>query len=190
MGKSMSMSGGTHWDADDERDGCGGDGECEDWSDEPDCDGDHLAAGHDWTSEGCGGLAENPGVQSLGGTTYGYTSRCRHCGMRCVEIRYGSQRDPYQCDRRTYDAEVYEPEIRCHCGAITGERCEWTGPASETVRVEYMPEYLRDTAEAAGTWAGVAATIRCERTCADRLAHVWRDGERTAEMAPWIEVMP
>lgn len=40
--------------------------------------------------------------------------------------------------------------VECQCGAITGERCEWTGPVDQTVLVEYMPEYLRASHVAAG----------------------------------------
>lgn len=39
---------------------------------------------------------------------------------------------------------------RCGCGEWTGEACAWTGPIEEMVVVEYMPEYLRATHEAAG----------------------------------------
>lgn len=38
----------------------------------------------------------------------------------------------------------------CGCGAWTGEACTWTGPIEEMVVVEYMPEHLRATHEAAG----------------------------------------
>lgn len=85
-----------HWDESD----CGGDGSCEDWQAEPNCDG---GSEHDWTAEGCGGCTENPGVWSRGGTTYVYLRRCRLCGMGEHETHYGSQRNPHQCDERRYE---------------------------------------------------------------------------------------
>jgi hypothetical protein len=38
----------------------------------------------------------------------------------------------------------------CGCGEITGVRCDWYGPASGMVVVDYMPEYLRSTHESGG----------------------------------------
>jgi hypothetical protein len=61
----------------------------------PDCD-------HDWTSEGEGGLDENPGVWSMGGTTMTFASHCRHCGLHKVEVHRGSQRNPGEHDTVTY----------------------------------------------------------------------------------------
>jgi hypothetical protein len=40
--------------------------------------------------------------------------------------------------------------VICQCGEWTGEECAWSGPLSETVRVEYMPEHLRASHRAAG----------------------------------------
>jgi hypothetical protein len=81
----------------------------------------------------------------------------------------------------------------CECGQATGERCEWSGPIDQTVLVEYMPEQYRASHEAAGN-SGVyphngAVRIRCERSCADRLAHVWEDGEQTDELDDWVTVL-
>lgn len=39
--------------------------------------------------------------------------------------------------------EIDPATVRCECGAVTGHRCAWVGPASETVVVEWMPEHLR-----------------------------------------------
>lgn len=41
-------------------------------------------------------------------------------------------------------------DTRCECGEWTGERCAWTGPRTQTVVVEYMPEWLRASHETAG----------------------------------------
>ncbi len=49
---------------------------------------------HDWTSEGEGGLVENPGVWSLGGTKMLFRAHCRVCGLRREEVHSGSQRNP------------------------------------------------------------------------------------------------
>lgn len=38
----------------------------------------------------------------------------------------------------------------CECGDATGERCEWCGPATETVEVEYMPRQHRASHDAFG----------------------------------------
>ena len=41
-------------------------------------------------------------------------------------------------------------EHHCDSGEATGERCQWTGNASELTEVEYMPEQHRASHEAAG----------------------------------------
>lgn len=69
--------------------------------DEPPCLEDENGE-HDWTSEGEGGLDENPGVWSLGGTTMCFVSHCRKCGLKKTEVNYGSQRNPGQCDTVEY----------------------------------------------------------------------------------------
>ena len=86
--------------------------------------------------------------------------------------------------------------VHCECGKFDGNSgpCDWWGPASETVVVEFMPEHLRASHEAAGGNFGVyphngAERIRCERSCADRLAHVWADGEQTPELDPYVAVL-
>jgi len=64
--------------------------------------------------------------------------------------------------------------VRCECGEATGERCAWSGPITETVVVEWMPEYLRESHRAAGNSgthpANGSLQLRVERSCADRLA--------------------
>lgn len=83
--------------------------------------------------------------------------------------------------------EIEDPTgatVRCACGEATGHRCAWSGPTSETVIVEWMPEHLRASHAAAGN-RGVyphngARRIRVERTCAD--AMVRDDGE-------WCEIV-
>lgn len=42
-------------------------------------------------------------------------------------------------------------EHRCLCGRATGVPCNWVGPLSEMVVVEWMPDYLRASHEAAGS---------------------------------------
>lgn len=66
-----------------------------------------------------------------------------------------------------------ERTIHCQCGEITSVRCEWVGPAGETVLVEHMPEYLRASHEAANN-RGIyphngSVRLRVEHTCAERL---------------------
>lgn len=53
-------------------------------------------------------------------------------------------------------------QIECECGKVTGEKCQWTGPIEETVIVEYMPDSLRDSHEAAGNRG-----IYPAKSCAD-----------------------
>lgn len=85
-------------------------------------------------------------------------------------------------------------EMRCKCAEVTGgDACNWSGPMSETVVVEFMPREYRASHEAAGN-LGVyphngARRVRCEVSCADRLAHVWVDGEQTDALDPWVTVL-
>jgi hypothetical protein len=75
---------------------CGGDGACPEWQDEPDCPGD-PGGEHEW------GAAD---VDSLGGTAYRATAICKRCGMTEVIVDPGSERDPGECDRRSYNIAV------------------------------------------------------------------------------------
>ena len=76
------------------------DGSC--MPDAPDCTEGHT---HRWSSKGQGGCDENPGVWSLGGTTLQYRMACKYCGCVRVEVRRGSQRNPFECDTVEYDPE-------------------------------------------------------------------------------------
>lgn len=64
-------------------------------------------------------------------------------------------------------------EIRCACGEWSGEACSWSGPRSETVRVEYMPEQHRTSHDAAGNRgaypANGASRIRVSSACAAQM---------------------
>lgn len=64
-------------------------------------------------------------------------------------------------------------QIQCECGEATGVPCEWSGSADETVVVEWMPEHLRVSHEAAGNWGSYphngAIRLRCEASCAEML---------------------
>lgn len=57
---------------------------------------------HDWTSEGEGGLSENPGVWAGSGTSMTVASHCRCCGLHRIENHTGSQRDPGESDTVQY----------------------------------------------------------------------------------------
>lgn len=74
--------------------------------------------------------------------------------------------------------------VRCECGEWSGERCEWSGDASDAVRVEVMPEHLRSSHEAAGNSGSYpdngAVRLRVSRECADLM--VAADGD-------WVEVV-
>lgn len=82
---------------------------CEAQEREPRCEASDDGE-HDWTSEGCGGARENPGVWNKGGTTYVFVRRCRACGMAEHETHYGLQRDPDQCDTRKYERDAYDAD--------------------------------------------------------------------------------
>lgn len=64
-------------------------------------------------------------------------------------------------------------DVQCECGEWGGEACQWTGPVSETVRVEWMPEYLRSSHEAArnaGTWPhNGSVRSRVHHECAEMM---------------------
>lgn len=85
---------------------CGGDGSCDAMQDAPDCAADPTG-GHRWTKRETGGCDSNPGVWSMGGTTYRFDRRCILCGMRERVTAYGWQRDPGRCDSRRYSEGVY-----------------------------------------------------------------------------------
>ena len=59
---------------------------------------------HDWTAEGEGGLDENPGVWSTGGTTMLFRTHCATCGLQRREVSTGSQRNPGDHDSIEYFA--------------------------------------------------------------------------------------
>jgi hypothetical protein len=64
----------------------------------------------------------------------------------------------------------------CECGEATGVRCEYDGPASALVDLDYVPEYQRGTAKAAGSWAGLSTRLRVSPACAtaiERFAPSW-----------------
>lgn len=75
--------------------------ECGDDPTPPDCADGHK---HDWRSPfSCvGGIKENPGVWSCGGTAMRYLECCPHCGAYKEETRLGTQRNPGQCDEVEY----------------------------------------------------------------------------------------
>lgn len=68
---------------------------------EPDCTSEE---GHDWQYpfECVGGIKENPGVWSGGGTTMIYKECCARCGAYKKTVMFGSQRNPGQCDTVEY----------------------------------------------------------------------------------------
>lgn len=85
---------------------------------------------------------------------------------------------------------VQDRLVGCQCGEDSGVACSWYGPASKTVAVLWVPPYLRGTAKAAGgdTITPYATRLRCERSCAERLSHVWVDGDETDEPDPWVAI--
>ena len=68
---------------------------------------------------------------------------------------------------------LVEEIVRCQCEEAFGEICSWTGPRSETVVLEWMPDHLRASHRAAGN-RGVypengAVRLRVARECAELL---------------------
>lgn len=68
--------------------------------------------------------------------------------------------------------------VHCDCGDCEGfDYCEWWGPTSETVIIEYMPEQFRASHADAGNSGSYphngAIRVRVARSCADRLADDW-----------------
>lgn len=61
-----------------------------------------AADDHKW--EGVGGLSENPGVWSTGGTSMLFVRQCSCCGLIRREHNCGSQRNPGDGDTVIYDA--------------------------------------------------------------------------------------
>lgn len=63
--------------------------------------------------------------------------------------------------------------VHCECGQITGTRCDWSGPKSETVVIEHMPMHLRASHTAAGNRgqypSNGAIRIRVNAECGGRL---------------------
>lgn len=58
--------------------------------------------------------------------------------------------------------------MMCESGEATGVPCEWTGPQEDLSVIEWMPEHLRESHEAAGN-SGVYplnGAVRL-RVCAD-----------------------
>lgn len=59
----------------------------------------------------------------------------------------------------------------CECGEWSGVPCAWSGPASERVQVEFMPEQHRESHTAGGACgtypANGARRIWVARDCAD-----------------------
>ena len=64
---------------------------------------------HDWTAlyEVEGGMKENPGVWSTGGTTYVHADHCSKCSLARKQTNYGSQRNPGQVDKVEYSIMKY-----------------------------------------------------------------------------------
>ncbi len=77
---------------------------------------------HDWTAEGEGGLDENPGVWSSGGTTITTQAHCRKCGLHRTVKTTGSQRNPGEHDTVEYelldDEAIGEHRANGHMDAI------------------------------------------------------------------------
>lgn len=161
---------------------------------EPDCIDGHD---HDWQSpvEIVGGIHENPGVWGHGGGVL-VAEVCIRCGcgqhtdtwaqdpasgqqgLRSVEYRPGEYAD--QLAGLVDDADL----VDCSCGETSDEPCPEVRLRSDLVTIEWMPEHLRASHEAAGnsgTYPENGAVRLCvARSCADRLLE--QDAEWTREV--------
>lgn len=72
--------------------------------------------------------------------------------------------------------------IHCKCGRIIGERCLWTGPESETVLVEFIPDHMRGEValHPEQDWSNAWSVARLERSCAESLCEQDPDFVRMA----------
>lgn len=66
--------------------------------------------------------------------------------------------------------------MNCRCGSVSGVHCRWKGPKSQTVVVEWMPEYLRASHKAANNrgsypWNG-AERVRVSPECANDILDI------------------
>lgn len=59
--------------------------------------------------------------------------------------------------------------IHCECGEITGQSCQHEIAPGEGVRFSYLPEWLRGTAEACGSYRGMTQTVIIHPDCAAML---------------------
>jgi hypothetical protein len=82
----------------------------------------------------------------------------------------------------------------CGCGECTGEYCEWTGPLTEMVVVEYTPECWRESHTAArnsGSWPhNGSERVAVERSCAELLVKAdpeWVSVVEGADPADYLE---
>ena len=78
-----------------------------------------------------------------------------------------------------------EKTYQCGCGVWWGEKCAWSGPLSEMVVVEWMPEYLRATHSASGNRGSYplnrSERVAVEKGCAQ--LHLKSDSE-------WSRIVP
>lgn len=77
-------------------------------------------------------------------------------------------------------------KVQCECGTAIGEPCQWSGPRSEMVLLEWMPEHLRDSHTAAGNHGEYphngAVRLRVALSCAEFLEE--NDSDWTTEVGP------
>lgn len=96
------------------------------------------------------------------------------CLEGCEPEREGDWRDYVSAVCAAAErAEVAEQAPACESGTATGEPCAWDGDADDLVTVEWMPEHLRASHEAAGNWGEYpyngAERLRCCPACAEML---------------------
>lgn len=84
-----------------------------------------------------------------------------------------------------------EAPVRCQCGEVLGERCEWTGPEADTVTLEYMPEHLRESHRAAQNSGSYphngAVRLRCHSECAYGIVEAEEAADEAQEWASVID---
>lgn len=88
--------------------------------------------------------------------------------------------------------DVTAVDYRCQCGEAMGQRCEWTGDRRDLVRVMWVPESDRGSAEASGSYTrgAYATALQVTQDCADALAAGWdEDGEPLEGGDPFARIV-
>lgn len=85
-----------------------------------------------------------------------------------------------EVDEDSPEYEEITGRVHCQSGKITGARCDAFAPRKELVTVEWMPEHLRASHEAAGNWGSYPHNGAERHLCCSVCAEAIRAGEAEA----------